>query len=415
MSKVLVVDDEERYRDHLSRALLRDDHEVRTAASGRDAISVGSRFRPEVLVADWMLKSQVHGLHVSEALRAVVPELRTILITGYPSFDLRNEAQKHHVSKFIEKPFELDELREAVRRAGSATPAPRRQTTIAVLEVDRDGAILFANSRARELLASAVAGGDGENLREVFDPVAFKQIPAATRRWVTVSPRSAAQPAWHLRAREYAGLEARLLIVVPDGQRHGRQHPAVRMLLDLESSGAVRWPFEGRALIVDADDMVRRIVAAQIEQAGGICHTADTLGNALQTFRRDADIDVVILDYDLAVENLRDFVRQIRAIRPDVRIVGTSGSEGSTDFEDMSVEQFLLKPWTIRDLINLLTGRIGSCVECGLPLPLRKPIPGETPGHWVCAGCGGRYSAVFDNNSPADVIRNARPAEGPQS
>ncbi len=37
MSKVLVVDDEARYRDHISRALSRDGHDVCTAASGQDA------------------------------------------------------------------------------------------------------------------------------------------------------------------------------------------------------------------------------------------------------------------------------------------------------------------------------------------------------------------------------------------
>ena len=67
MPKVLIVDDERSYRDYLGRFLAREGHEVQLAATGREAIDGGCRFRPDVLVVDWMLKDHVHGLQVTEA------------------------------------------------------------------------------------------------------------------------------------------------------------------------------------------------------------------------------------------------------------------------------------------------------------------------------------------------------------
>ena len=69
MCKVLIVDDERDYRDQLSLCLSEDELEIRTAGSGREAIDLGACFRPDVLVADWMLKNHIHGLHVAEVLQ----------------------------------------------------------------------------------------------------------------------------------------------------------------------------------------------------------------------------------------------------------------------------------------------------------------------------------------------------------
>ncbi|UCG16347.1 MAG: response regulator [Phycisphaerales bacterium] len=415
MPKVLVVDDEPRYRDHISRALSLDGHDVQTAASGRTGICVGSRFRPEVLVADWMLQNHVHGLHVSEVLRTVVPELRTILITGFASQDVKSAAGRQRVSKFFEKPFELADLRAAVSEVATAAPVSGRPVPLAVAEVDRDGSITFANRAARELFATTDAGGGAGDLSELFDMPVAELITASSRRWVGVSPRLAARTVWHVRSKECVEGRAWLVVIVPDDEAYLREHSVVRMLLGLEPSGRVRWPLKGRVLVVDTEELVRRALAAQIEYAGGVCHAAEGTDTALQTFERDSGIEVVVLDHDLPGRDAQTLVRRLRAIRAYVRIIGTSAHDRSSDFERMGVKEFLLKPWTVQDLINLLLDRIGHCIMCGLLLPLRRPKPGEEPGHWVCAFCGCRYSALFDNGFSEDVIRNARPAPSTQT
>ena len=117
MSKILVVDDEAGYCEELTLSLAHAGHEVETAMSGRQAIDLGARYRPDVLVADWMLRNSIHGLHVSQVLRTIRPEAQTILITGFASQHLKAEAKRFRVYDFIEKPFSLDRLHTAVRDA----------------------------------------------------------------------------------------------------------------------------------------------------------------------------------------------------------------------------------------------------------------------------------------------------------
>ncbi len=125
MAKVLIVDDEEVYRTYLSGWLAREGHEVETASNGHEAIDVGKTFAPDVVIVDWMLKDDLYGLQVAEALQAFSPDLKTILITGFPSEGLRREAMDARVYRFMEKPFHMTELSAAVRDAmGEDTDAP---------------------------------------------------------------------------------------------------------------------------------------------------------------------------------------------------------------------------------------------------------------------------------------------------
>ena len=83
MGRVLVVDDDNTLCMSLGFAFNSRGHTVEMATSGRNAIDVGARFRPDVLVVDWKLNGPPDGIQVSEALRAVRPETHTILITGW--------------------------------------------------------------------------------------------------------------------------------------------------------------------------------------------------------------------------------------------------------------------------------------------------------------------------------------------
>ncbi|UCG32826.1 MAG: response regulator [Phycisphaerales bacterium] len=121
MSKVLVVDDEPGYCRHLELLLSRDGHEVESATNGRDAMDIAQRFRPDVLVADWMLCDTQCGLDLARSLRQLNPRLATIIITGYYAPDLQASTEEALVHAFIQKPFEPADLCEAVRQA--ARPA----------------------------------------------------------------------------------------------------------------------------------------------------------------------------------------------------------------------------------------------------------------------------------------------------
>ncbi len=119
MANVLIVDDEEVYQTYISDWLAREGHEVRSASNRQEAALVAKSFRPDLLIVDFLLKDECYGLQVAEAMRELAPELRIIVITGYPSESLRRDALDAHVFKVIEKPFHMVDLADAVRDAVS--------------------------------------------------------------------------------------------------------------------------------------------------------------------------------------------------------------------------------------------------------------------------------------------------------
>ena len=120
MTKVLVVDDESACRESLQLLLSTcTDSEVEVAANGREAIETGGHFQPDVLIVDWMLKDRMNGLEVAESLRAVHPDLRIIVITGFPSPELESRIKAIPGAQCLSKPFRPAELLAATEQAAA--------------------------------------------------------------------------------------------------------------------------------------------------------------------------------------------------------------------------------------------------------------------------------------------------------
>ena len=139
--RVLVVDDEPRYRDYLGDAIRGWGHEVRCSDDGLAAIDEGILFRPDVLVTDWMLRHHIHGLHVSGVLTSIDPRLQTILITGFDSAELRWDAERGSVLRFLGKPFELDDMRRAIESARAGEEVVAFPVPFGVIRTGTDGTI----------------------------------------------------------------------------------------------------------------------------------------------------------------------------------------------------------------------------------------------------------------------------------
>lgn len=111
----------------------------------------------------------------------------------------------------------------------------------------------------------------------------------------------------------------------------------------------------GGVLVVDDDADYRRIVALRLGSVGCRCHLAGTHDEALRLLSRHPEIDVAVLDYHMRGADPAWLVDQVRAIRPDVTLVGHSSMERTKHFAALGVDRFLLKPWSPGDLLALLS------------------------------------------------------------
>jgi len=112
--RILVVDDAAMVRMVTRRMLESGGYEVLEAADATEALQVFERERPRVVLSDVVMPG-MRGPELARALRAIEPGVAVILVSG------SSEAQPVG-DHFLEKPFAIGTLLEAVRAALAAQP-----------------------------------------------------------------------------------------------------------------------------------------------------------------------------------------------------------------------------------------------------------------------------------------------------
>ena len=114
--RVLVVDDEEIVRESYKLALTEAGYDVRTVPSGREALQACRMEHFDVMLADIRMP-EMDGLEVSRVVAREFPDVRVIVITGYPSPESAARARKLGVSDYLQKPVAPDRLSAATAAA----------------------------------------------------------------------------------------------------------------------------------------------------------------------------------------------------------------------------------------------------------------------------------------------------------
>jgi DNA-binding NtrC family response regulator len=114
--RVLIVEDEARYRDLLLRALPDMGFEGAGAGSGEEAMRLMKEQPFHILVLDLNLPG-MHGLELLEKVRGKWPDIRVVILTGFGDLDVAKQAIRLGVDDFLTKPCHLGELEAALERA----------------------------------------------------------------------------------------------------------------------------------------------------------------------------------------------------------------------------------------------------------------------------------------------------------
>ncbi len=118
---ILVVDDEQSYRDALSVALQREGFLVQTAADGPEAIARFDAVRPALVLLDVMLP-KISGIDVCRELRAR-SRVPIIMVTARNAEIDAVVGLEVGADDYVTKPFRLRELIARVRAALRRVPA----------------------------------------------------------------------------------------------------------------------------------------------------------------------------------------------------------------------------------------------------------------------------------------------------
>lgn len=116
-SRVLVVEDEDNIAMALDYLMTREGYAHDRIASGADAMARIRATRPDLVLLDVMLP-EVSGYDICRSIREDpgLAEVKVLMMTARGSAVERRRGLELGADGFIFKPFELKELREAVRR-----------------------------------------------------------------------------------------------------------------------------------------------------------------------------------------------------------------------------------------------------------------------------------------------------------
>jgi len=123
---VVVAEDHPSIRENL-RYLINaegDMYCVGVAKTGREALTLATQKRPDVLILDAELPD-LDGIDVANRLRRLAPDVRTILYSDDPT--IPELARRARLAGFVLKGAPVDELLTAVRRAAFAAHTQPRE------------------------------------------------------------------------------------------------------------------------------------------------------------------------------------------------------------------------------------------------------------------------------------------------
>ena len=115
---ILVVDDDSHVLFVLRHGLakLGPEYQILASKNAQDALDVLDRSYIALLITDLCLPG-MSGVELTELVREQDPAKPVIWITAHASAQTRNKGRELGVSGYLEKPLELNEIREAVRLA----------------------------------------------------------------------------------------------------------------------------------------------------------------------------------------------------------------------------------------------------------------------------------------------------------
>lgn len=141
--RILIVDDEAPVLAILKNSLkkLGDDYEIHTADNALFALQQLEQHSFNVVITDYQM-ANMNGLQLLEAIQAVQPETKVIMITAYGTDEIEAEARRLQAYEYLTKPLEISTFRQIVKDA------------LEDMAISRPGFLILSDTRYREALTT---------------------------------------------------------------------------------------------------------------------------------------------------------------------------------------------------------------------------------------------------------------------
>jgi two-component system OmpR family response regulator len=136
--RILVVEDEDRLRGLIVRALTQEGNVVDPAADGEEATYMIGEVSYDLIVLDWMLP-KLSGVELCRRMRDAGDWTPVIMLTARDALEDRVEGLDAGADDYLVKPFAFTELSARMRAIGRRGAAPR-PTRLSVGLIDLDPA-----------------------------------------------------------------------------------------------------------------------------------------------------------------------------------------------------------------------------------------------------------------------------------
>ncbi len=113
---IIVVEDEADVREMAVQVLELYGYNVIEAEDGLDALKkcIGNKQEVDLVVTD-MVMPNMGGIDLVQRLREIWPDLRVLLMSGYPTDVIEHEVKLDEKTSFLQKPYRAEELVQSVR------------------------------------------------------------------------------------------------------------------------------------------------------------------------------------------------------------------------------------------------------------------------------------------------------------
>ncbi|MCG8425467.1 MAG: response regulator [Proteobacteria bacterium] len=112
---ILIVDDDDAFRDRVARAFDKRGYDVRVACNGANAIEAAGQDSPELALVDLRMPGE-WGLHTVRGLHQIDENTKIVVLTAYGSIATALEAMRLGAVGYLQKPATVDEIELAFRR-----------------------------------------------------------------------------------------------------------------------------------------------------------------------------------------------------------------------------------------------------------------------------------------------------------